>query len=156
MEYETYKGERLPKREVEALKKIEDQIGFTPDFITKAQQILKINLDNTRITDLSPLTDLTLLQTIHLRHTGVSDITPLGELQHLRRLHLGATSVSEISPVKNLRELRFIGLRYTYVSDISVLSDLPNLEVIDLVGTSINKSNETVHLLERKGVTVIM
>ncbi len=97
-----------------------------------------LDLSGTRISDLSPITNLTELQLLYLMRTGVSDISPLAKLIMLESLVLTGTSVSDISPLANLTELQLLHLTGTGVSDISPLAKLIKLQSLYLMRTGVS------------------
>jgi Leucine-rich repeat (LRR) protein len=64
--------------------------------------VLNVYLDNTQVSNLSPLLDLKNLKYVTLKNTNVSDLSPLGELKNLEELWLIGTQASE----EQLEELR--------------------------------------------------
>ena len=54
-----------------------------------------LDLKNTRVLNLEPLSRLTQLGSLSLDNTQISDITPLAKLIHLDELGLAHTQVSE-------------------------------------------------------------
>jgi hypothetical protein len=66
------------------------------------ERVLNVYLDNTQVSNLSPLLDLKNLKYVTLKNTNVSDLSPLGELKNLEELWLIGTQASE----EQLEELR--------------------------------------------------
>ena len=66
----------------------------------------RLDLDNTQVSDLSPLAALHQLEVLELNNTPVSDLSPLAALHQLERLELHNTQVSDYSPLAHLTELR--------------------------------------------------
>ena len=115
-----------------------------------------------RITDLSPLTNLTTLTQLHIWHrevggmppvtnlnitplsglinlefivlerSGISDISPLAELINLDELSLIDNSISDISPLAGLKKLRALYLSHNQIVDFSPLAGLTNLETLQI------------------------
>lgn len=98
-----------------------------------------LELADTKISDLSPLRDLTALTTlsIHgpsLRGPRITDLAPLENLTRLTSLSLDVYNVSDITPIRNLTNLRTLSLTRGRVSDISPLRNLTNLTSLELPG----------------------
>lgn len=55
------------------------------------------------IVDLSPLSDVTNLETLYLRRAGVADLAPLHDLEKLELVNLEGTSVSD-AEIDRLRQ----------------------------------------------------
>jgi len=90
-----------------------------------------------KVKDLSPLEDLTKLESLSLlNNRQVEDISPLANLTNLNDLTLDLTQVKDISPLANLTNLNELTLlRYSQVEDFSPLKDLPNLTQLTLWGS---------------------
>lgn len=76
-----------------------------PEEIARIKGLIQINLNKTKISDLSPLAGLTELRVLTLNQTGVSDLTALAGLTGLRRLSLNHTGVSDLRPLIGLEKL---------------------------------------------------
>ena len=70
-----------------------------------------LNLNDTAVSDVSPLAALTQLTWLNLPHTAVSDVSPLAALTQLTTLVLYSTAVSDVSPLVNLAQLETLDLR---------------------------------------------
>jgi internalin A len=68
-------------------------------------QLNYLNLNNTQVTDLSPLSGLTQLNSLSLDDTEVTDLSPLNGLSLLKELYLGNTQITEVLPLKNSTNL---------------------------------------------------
>ena len=98
-----------------------------------------------RITDLSPLANLTHLTQLHIWHREVEgmppvtnlDISPLSGLINLERLSLENNGISDISPLIKLKELQVLGLADNTIEDLSPLAGLKGLWHLNLSDNSI-------------------
>ena len=77
--------------------------------------------DESRLTSLSAVKNLSALETLAIDDTPVSDITPLQNLAKLRVLYLNNTQVTDLSPLKDLTNLERLHLSNTRVTDLSPL-----------------------------------
>jgi hypothetical protein len=59
------------------------------------ERVSGVHLDNTQMSDLSPLAEMKNLKELSIFHTQVSDLSPLAELKDLERLKLFNTQVSD-------------------------------------------------------------
>ena len=102
-----------------------------------------LDLSGTRISDfsLSPITNLTKLESLDLMGTSVFDISPLANFTELRSLNLRGTGVSNTSPLAGLTGLRSLNLRGTGVSDTSPLAGLTGLRSLYLMGTGVSDTS---------------
>lgn len=65
------------------------------------------------VTDLEPLTQLPSLTDIDIENTSVTDLTPLSSLTHLQWLYMGDTEhVLDLTPLSNLPELRNVWIAH--------------------------------------------
>lgn len=80
------------KEAFRALEEIPAEIGALDKLRT-------LDLDKTRVSDLTPLAALTGLQRLWLNHTGVTDLAPLAALTGLQLLRLDQTGVTDLAPL---------------------------------------------------------
>jgi hypothetical protein len=83
---------------------------------------------------------------------NISNITPLSSLSNLNSLNLSGNSISDIGPLASISTLQNLNLSNTSITDISILSSFPNLVSVDLENNP-NISDYTV-LDNLPGVTV--
>ncbi len=102
--------------------------------------VVKVHIENTDVSDVTPLTDLTSLECLRVRYTH-SDVTPLANLTKLKTLCLTSTQVRDVTPLVNLKSLEWLELRFTQVRDVTPLANLTNLDYLDLSNTQVNKEN---------------
>ncbi len=95
------------------------------------ERVRLVNLDNTRVSDLSPLAEFKFLYSLRLENSPVRDLSPVAELKNLRLLYLKNTQVSDLSPLTELKNLQWISLENTQVSDEQLhelIEALPNCQ----------------------------
>ena len=109
-----------------------------------ATSVRKMEFTNSAITDLSPLADLTQLETLVLFHAGgLTDISPLKKLTALttlsiRKLNPSDTpSFSDISVLADLTQLKILYLNYNEIVNLSPLQKLTLLTELYLTGNKI-------------------
>ena len=98
-----------------------------------------------RITDLSPLANLTNLTQLHIWHREVADmppvtnldISPLSGLINLESLVLENSGISDVSLLTELKALQGLGLSANTIEDISPLAGLKKLQRLDLSANNI-------------------
>ena len=108
-----------------------------PEEIGSLDRVSFIELDDTQITDLTPLAPLTGLERLDLVNTPVTNITPLQALTGLTTLFLSGTQVTDIAPLQALTGLTGLFLTETQVTDITPLGDLLALETLSINDTKI-------------------
>ena len=107
-----------------------------------------------RITDLSPLANLTNLTQLHIWHREVDgmppvtnlDITPLSGLINLEGLSLENNGISDISPLAGLKELQLLGLAVNTIEDLSPLTGLKKLRHLNLSANNIENFSPLAEL----------
>ena len=101
-----------------------------------AKNLNYLELDNSKISDLSALRGLAYLQFLEV-HGELSDLSPLAGSTDLRHLDIGGTNVTDLSPIARLVNLRSLDIGGTDVSDVSVLAGLINLQELNIIKTDI-------------------
>lgn len=101
------------------------------------------------LSDLTPIANLTNIETLVLFNHNISDITPLGSLVNLRTLRLEVNRIEDISPLANLRMLESIQINHNRISDLRPLSGLTNLRTLWITS---NKVSDIFPLKELKGL----
>lgn len=98
-------------------------------------------LNDTAVSDLSPLAGLTKLDYIRLEGCPVSDLSPLAGKPELAHLDLGSRSgsgqVSDLSPLRECGKLYWLDLRGNQVRDLSPLAGKSQLYLLDLRGNQV-------------------
>lgn len=93
-------------------------------------------LNDTAVSDLSPVAGLTKLDYVRLEGCPVSDLSPLAGKPELAHLDLGNRSgkgrISDISPLRDCQKLYWLDLRGNQVQDISALAGKSELYLLDL------------------------
>ena len=111
-----------------------------PKTFTDIKNILdlrEIDLSNTGLTDLSPISKMTRLRKVDISQNPISNLNPLKSLSLLKDLDFSQTQVQDISAVQfapNLVEIRGSGTR---VQDITPIQYLKKLEIVDLSETKV-------------------
>jgi len=87
-------------------------------------------ITRTLVRDLTPLKKLTALQMLKVAGSRISDIEPLATLASLSWLDLSDTDVSDLRPLRGLRQLRYLNLSRTQVHDLAPIRELPALKKV--------------------------
>ncbi len=90
-----------------------------------------------RITDFSPLSDLTELRTLEISSSGFSDLSILSGLTNLQHLNLADNDIRDVSGLLVLTNLLTLDLRNNQIRDVSPLETLTNLEQLLVAGNPI-------------------
>jgi hypothetical protein len=117
-----------------------------PPEIADIKWLTSFKLDRTKVSDLSPIRNLTELQSLRLTGTKVSDLSPIRDLTGLRTLWLNQTGVSNLSPIRDLTGLLSLRLTGTGVSDLSSIRDLSELRTLWLQQTGVSDLRHLIHM----------
>jgi hypothetical protein len=103
-------------------------------------KLLSLRIDSeSRITDLSPLSEIALLNSFVLMLSQVVDISPLASMPNLQSLSImknGQQSIKDLSPLSHCHSLRWAMLfGNTDIKDVSPLQGLSQLEMLDIGST---------------------
>ncbi len=115
--------------------------------ITGAEYLVNITgfmADGNRITDLSPISNLTKLEYVSVPFNHISDITPLANLVNVTRVDIMHNHIEDISTLNGLPELTELYASMNEIVDISPLANLANLESLSLDGQEITLPAITV------------
>ncbi len=99
--------------------------GYTRN---RAGEVTGISLYKCKIKDLTPLSQMTGLQTLYLFQNQVSDLTPLSQMTGLQSLDLDNNQVSDLSPLSQMTGLQYLDLRSNQASDLTPLSQMTGLQ----------------------------
>lgn len=83
---------------------------------------LSFNYITNRISDISPVQNLTNLVDLHFNGNAVSDLTPLAKLQKIKTLWMSDNQITELEPIRAIAALKIIYFDQNNVYDISVLT----------------------------------
>ncbi len=103
-----------------------------PTRITAAPKLRRLNLERTRISDLTEIGKMPQLKFLELNRTRVRDLGPLSACAKLAELGLDATDVDDLRPLASLARLSGLGLNDTRVHDLSPLADHTQLTALAL------------------------
>ena len=99
----------------------------------------KLEIDDNRIVDISPLAGLSHLQTLNLHENQINDISSLVGLTSLQILSLHENQISDITFLANLSNLQWLNLHSNQISDISPLVGLTSLQYLILAYNPLNQ-----------------
>ena len=91
-----------------------------------------LDLSRNPIADLSPLSGLTELHTLHLSEVGIEEIDMLSEMTYLKILDLSGNRIEDISPLAGMTAIRALYLNGNRVSDITPLTEMVEMQTLSL------------------------
>ena len=129
---------------------IEDNFGIVEYFT----ELEVLDLSDTFISNLNPLSNLKSLKEINLNNTPVEDLNPIQHLSQITKLILYGTNVKSIDSILRLTDLEVLSLAFTDVSDIELISRFTALAALDIRGTTITDISvlEKLKNLKRLGI----
>ena len=95
------------------------------------------HVNSNKVSDFSPLFDLTQLSVLNLSFSSIPDTSLLLSLTQVKNLHLGNNNLSDISALSRLTQLTSLTLWNNAITDLMPLSDLTQL-------TSLHLANNTI------------
>ena len=123
--------------------------------IVNLSMLESLSLRETNVSNISPITKLTALQSLDLERTQISDLTPLAKLTALGSLSLFHTPATNLAPIKGLRSLQSLKLSDPEVSDLDLLVKLPRLRSLDLAGSVVSDLSPLSKCLALQEVSLI-
>ena len=123
------------------------------------ENLTTLDLTSNKVTDLTPLADLTKLTDLTLWDNKITDLTPLTGLTELNNLILWDNKITDILPLAALVNLEYLDLDTNYIRNISPLENLTKLETIYLFNNPIDTSAgsasmEVIEALKWQGTNV--
>ena len=94
--------------------------------------LVRLSVSNTKVFDLAPIEKLTKLTALVLDESEVTDLSPIESLSSLVHLSANNTKVFDLGPIEKLTNLTYLDLHLTGVRDFASISNLTKLEVLDL------------------------
>lgn len=118
----------------------------------KAIDFIQVDSDKGKtLEDISCLKYAENLETCYLNNTNISDLTPIADLKNLKKLYIyDDEKIADISALKNLTQLAILNISGTKVTDITSLATLKNLERLDISKTDITNISAIGNLKDLK------
>lgn len=106
--------------------------------LKKLQRLQILDISETNIYDLIPISLLLNLEYLNCANTSVNRISPLRDLYKLKRVNLYKTKINDISPISSLIELNTFDIGHTDVVDLKPLRNLVNLKDLTIIDSKTN------------------
>ena len=97
-----------------------------------------LHLGKNNISDISAIADMQYLYSLQLENNIISDISPLSGLANLTSLNLNSNNISDISALSGSTDLTSLQLHSNNISDISTLAGMTQLTSLDLDNNNIS------------------
>lgn len=118
--------------------------------LDSAQQVIGLNLQNCKQTDLLLLKNLKNLSQLNLSLNQITQLKSLKDLVKLTQLNLHKNNITEITPLKELAGLTHLNLQDNQVAELRPLKELKNIHVLNLQA---NQISELKYLAGLNGLT---
>ena len=114
-----------------------------------------VDIRDSQVTDLSPLTGKPTIETINLSGTPVTDLSALKGLVSLEDLDVSETAIQDLSKLPFLPNLQSLNLEETPVTDLSPLVErTPRLQSINLREVEVTDFEPLFELLELEKIVL--
>ena len=110
------------------------------------ERIQSVHLTNTRVSDLTALSELKDLRYLDLSYTPVRNLSSLTNNKRLEHLFLIDTMVDSLSALEGLDQLEWLLLHGTPVRDLSPLANAKSLTWLTLTGTKVDDLTPLMNL----------
>ena len=128
-------------------------LGLGPNVrITKQimQRLTTLSASDRQIRNLTGLEYATELIILQLGKNRITNFSPLAQLSKLRKLFLWTTEISDLNVLPQLPKLEFLDLNWNRINDVSPLAGFKNLKELWLQG---NNLTDTSTLFQLRGGT---
>jgi len=107
-----------------------------------------VNLSNTQITELGPISNVTFLEYLDVSNTPASDIQFIKYSDRLKHLDISNTEIHHIEDLANLKTLTSLKADRTPIMSFAVLNEFDSLQSLSLVESGFN-SAENISKLKK-------
>ncbi|MGG0717736.1 leucine-rich repeat domain-containing protein [Robertmurraya massiliosenegalensis] len=131
--------------------------------LQNAKNLTSLMIYQSAITDFTPISELTKLQSISLNNIGETKnpniIETFAKLTNLTSIDLSGFGIKDVTPYANLKNVTMLTLRDNSITDISPLKGLTNLTWLDVSGNNISDisklPNVSILSLDNNQITTI-
>lgn len=112
------------------------------------RELRYVNLSNTKITALGPISNVTFLEYLDVSNTPASDIQFIKYSDRLKHLDISNTNIQNIDELANLKSLTSLKANKTPIMSFAVLNEFDSLKKLSLVESGFNNT-ENIKDLKR-------
>ena len=106
--------------------------------LSELRDLKFLDISNTTIEDLSPISNITFLETLNLSSTPTAAIKFIKYSDRLRDLDISNTKIEDISELANLTNLQVFKASNTSIQSFAVLNQFKGLKTLDLNESGFN------------------
>ncbi|MEQ1826342.1 MAG: leucine-rich repeat domain-containing protein [Pirellula sp.] len=100
--------------------------------------IMKLDLENNEIVDLTPIKELKQLQSIDLSSNKIESLEPISQLVNSQYLQLSKNAISDLSPLKDMSNLRSLYISDNKIKSLEPLAVLKKMWSLNVAGNPID------------------
>lgn len=105
--------------------------------LKKLYRLSELSVEDTRVSSLAPVADLSTLKILKCSRSPVADLDPLRFHKNLRMLNIENTPVEDLEPLTNLTDMEDIVCAGTQVKDLKPLEGMGKLVSLDISNTGV-------------------
>lgn len=138
-------NEPLSLCELEAVMSGNSRCSYVLD---QQEQVIALNLQNSKQTDLVLLKKLKNLSRLNLSLNQINNLTALKELAQLTQLNVQKNLISDLAPLKGLSNLNLLNLQDNQIVELKPLKELNNLRVLNVQANQVSALKALTGLTE--------
>lgn len=140
---------------VQSLKFARNLEEYITEVLNNLKHVTSLDLNSSRMNDISSLARFIKLRSLYLRNTQVSNVSSLVNLSDLMSLDLEGTQVSDVSSLAGLTNIEWLDLSNTQVKDVSSFTGLINLTILYLNRTQVSDVSSLASLTNLKSLSLM-
>lgn len=122
--------------------------------LSELRDLKFLDISQTTIEDLSPIANITLLESLNLSNTPTAAIKFIKYSDRLRFLDISATQIEDISELINLSNLQVLKASKTSIQSFAVLNQFKQLQELDLTESGFNTIENIKDLVILESLTL--
>jgi hypothetical protein len=115
---EVERAKRMNERSIDFDCALRESLDRIPTEISELGGLVKVYLDGTKVSDLTPIAGLTDLVSLYLSNTEVEDLSPASQLKNVRVLLLARTAIRDLAPIASWTHLERLNVDNTKIIDL--------------------------------------
>jgi Leucine-rich repeat (LRR) protein len=99
--------------------------------------IMKLDLENNEIVDLTPIKELKLLQSIDLSSNKIESLEPMTQLVNAQYLQLSKNAIADVTALKDMSNLRSLYISENKIKSLEPLAGLKKMWTLNVAGNPV-------------------
>ncbi len=113
-----------------------------------------VNLSNTRITELGPISNVTFLEYLDVSNTPTSDIQFVKYSDRLKHLNISNTQIQDIDELANLKSIQTLEAVKTPIMSFAVLNEFDSLRSLNIAQSGFNNPENIKELKKLENLNI--